>query len=267
MEKKCRICGEIKPIDKFFKDKRRKDGYRNECKECENIQSAIYFEKNKRTVTEKVCLKCGKLKPINEFHKCKSRYDGHREVCKDCRCVHPSGYADSLRNSILKSGKKECTKCKRVKPLSQFYKRKDGKIGYTPLCKSCWSLKYADYYEKNYEKIIEIGQKRLALEKGLESNFTKEDWLQCLNAFNYRCAYCGKTSKKLQQEHVIPVNKLGTYTKNNIIPACPKCNQSKSNKDFLDWFRAQKFYSIEKELFIISYLSQFKGGEDIGMVF
>jgi len=265
-EKVCRICGLLKPINSFFKDKRRKDLHRNECKECENKQLKIYFEDNKRIVTEKVCLKCGESKPISMFHKSSDRYDGHREVCKECICKYPIGHAEQLREEILKSGKKECTKCKQTKPLSQFYKRKDGKLGYTPLCKSCWSSKYADYYEKNYEKIIEIGQRRLAAERGLKSDFTKDDWFQCLNAFDYTCAYCGKHSKKLQQEHFIPVNKLGTYTKDNIIPACPRCNQSKSNKNFIEWYRAQKFYSLEGELFIMSYLNQFKGGEDIGLV-
>jgi len=260
VEKTCYLCGETKPIAEFYNDKRRKDGHRNMCKECEKKKLREYLTKNRRVLTEKVCLSCGKLKPISMFHRSSATYDGHKEYCKDCRCKYPAGYAEKLRMEIIKSGKKKCTKCKQIKPLSEFYKRKKGKIGYTSICKSCWSKKYADYYEKNYEHIIEITQKRHALEKSLEINFTKDDWLYCLAYFNYSCAYCGKHSNKLQQDHFVPVIKLGGYTRDNILPACPKCNRSKGSKDFKEWFRSQEFYSLKREIFIMKYLNQFKEG-------
>lgn len=34
MEKKCTKCGEVKPLDLFYADKRNKDGKQSECKEC-----------------------------------------------------------------------------------------------------------------------------------------------------------------------------------------------------------------------------------------
>ena len=164
------------------------------------------------------------------FHKDATRYDGHTEVCRDCICKYPKDYAEKQRQKIIRLGEKECTKCGKAKPLTEFYPRKEGRLGYTSMCKTCWSEKYADYYEKNYEKIIETGQRRLALEAKVEHTFTKEEWLECLVEFDYRCAYCGKKSRKLQQDHVIPLSKLGPYVKENILPACPRCNQSKSNK-------------------------------------
>lgn len=34
--KKCSTCGKVRPIDKFSRDKYRKDGRRHECKDCYN---------------------------------------------------------------------------------------------------------------------------------------------------------------------------------------------------------------------------------------
>lgn len=34
--KKCSTCGKVRPIDKFPRDKYRKDGRRHECKDCYN---------------------------------------------------------------------------------------------------------------------------------------------------------------------------------------------------------------------------------------
>ena len=41
------------------------------------------------------------------------------------------------------------------------------------------------------------------------------------------CHYCGRKTKELTMDHVIPIARGGTSTKGNIVPACSKCNQSK----------------------------------------
>lgn len=256
--KMCNTCRQVKPISEFYKDIRRKDGHKNDCAGCLRKNHEEYVLAGKRVVAEKVCRKCGELKLISKFHKDKSRYDGHRDVCRDCICKYPENHAEKTRLKILKSGNKKCTKCKRTKPLNEFYPRKEGELGYTSICKTCWSKKYADYYERNYEKIIEVSQRRLALEKKVECSFTENEWLECLAVFNYRCAYCGQASGKLQQDHFIPLSKLGPYTRKNIVPACPTCNRSKSNKDFDEWYKAQVFYSRERKEFVCHYLNCLK---------
>jgi len=41
----------------------------------------------------------------------------------------------------------------------------------------------------------------------------------------------------LQEEHVVPVSKHGTYTPDNIIPACQTCNISKKNLALSEWLK------------------------------
>lgn len=44
MNKKCSKCGIAKPLDKFAKERRSKDGHRYACKECERSRMRDYLE-------------------------------------------------------------------------------------------------------------------------------------------------------------------------------------------------------------------------------
>lgn len=87
--KKCRVCGEIKHVDKFSKNKSCKDGIRSECKACYNIYFREYFadkekmqkqskrvHKNKKEYRWKVeqhklnlgCSRCGYNKCAGALH-------------------------------------------------------------------------------------------------------------------------------------------------------------------------------------------------------
>ena len=64
-----------------------------------------------------------------------------------------------------------------------------------------------------------------------EGSFTAEEWELKKKEFDYRCAYCGKKTKKLTVDHFIPLSKGGTNYIENILPACGQCNQHKWDKD------------------------------------
>lgn len=80
--------------------------------------------------------------------------------------------------------------------------------------------------------------RRRARAAKLPNTLTKKQWKAILDGFDHACAYCGRKLKRLQQEHVVPISKGGGYTKDNIIPACKRCNGTKSDmdlKDFLEY--------------------------------
>jgi hypothetical protein len=60
--------------------------------------------------------------------------------------------------------------------------------------------------------------------------------------FKNACAYCGTDSADLHIEHVIPISKGGVHGLRNIIPACPRCNFSKSNHEVHEWYLDQPFF-------------------------
>lgn len=76
------------------------------------------------------------------------------------------------------------------------------------------------------------------LQAGALNDFTVGDWLDLLDEYDYRCAYCGwHVSKALIGcDHKLPLCRGGGNTKANIVPACRPCNISKGDrtvKEFL----------------------------------
>lgn len=78
-----------------------------------------------------------------------------------------------------------------------------------------------------------------------DSRLTIEEWENTKKHFNNQCAYCG-SNDKLTYDHFIPFSKGGTFTEDNIIPACSRCNASKNDKEFIQWYSNQDFYSFDK---------------------
>lgn len=74
---------------------------------------------------------------------------------------------------------------------------------------------------------IDIHNER-ARRKGLVSDLNVLQWIDVLNHFNFKCAYCGDKYKEL--DHVISVSIGGGTTIGNVMPSCVNCNHSKSNK-------------------------------------
>ena len=103
-----------------------------------------------------------------------------------------------------------------------------------------------DYREKQKEKI----ESKSLCQNGLSI----DEWYEVLKYFNHKCAYCGENNDSLEQEHIIPVNKGGTYCIGNIIPACRHCNSSKGKKDFGKWYKSYELYSDERYKKILDYM-------------
>lgn len=50
--KKCSTCGEVKPINEFYKQRDRKDGLSPRCKCCKNKKQKEYYEKHFKKIKE-----------------------------------------------------------------------------------------------------------------------------------------------------------------------------------------------------------------------
>lgn len=74
--------------------------------------------------------------------------------------------------------------------------------------------------------------------------------------FAFCCAYCGVKSKKLTLDHVIAESKGGIKSRNNLVPACARCNKSKGSKHLTDWYIAKLPFFCEKRLQNILHRSE-----------
>lgn len=128
--------------------------------------------------------------------------------------------------------------------------------------------------------VVERNNRR-AIKKDLTGDLTEAEWFKSLDYFDDKCAYCecklirvvsrpkrnktrNKRKKKVRQtqnykmrtlEHIECLNEpnsAGT-TAFNVIPACDKCNNSKGEKDIMEWFPKQEFFTEDNLDKIIDY--------------
>ena len=82
---------------------------------------------------------------------------------------------------------------------------------------------------------------------------TEADWQRALAFFDTTCAYCGEPGK-MTKDHLIPLKKQGMLVKDNTIPCCARCNSSKNDSHFEEWYQRQDFYLESREARIWDYV-------------
>jgi len=113
--------------------------------------------------------------------------------------------------------------------------------------------------KKDFSPLYESISDYLYNMSALTRREARQKWRQSIkDAWNNRCAYCGKPpidDESLTMDHVRPRSSGGEDRTSNCIPACRECNQSKSSKLWIEWFREQPFYNIESEWRIKQWLA------------
>ena len=114
------------------------------------------------------------------------------------------------------------------------------------------------HYQNNKEKYKAANYKRRTKMEGNGGYYTTEQWEECLKFFNYKCCYTGEPMKKESKDHIIPITKGGLNYIWNIVPCELSLNKSKNNKDLLEWYKEQEFYSEERLNKIYEYIEYMK---------
>lgn len=79
-------------------------------------------------------------------------------------------------------------------------------------------------------------EKEIVKEREKARDLRKTGWWQ-QKISGGECYYCGNKFKKeeLTMDHIVPLIRGGKSTKNNIVPACKKCNNAKKHKLPIEW--------------------------------
>ena len=69
-----------------------------------------------------------------------------------------------------------------------------------------------------------------------------------MDYFDWKCAYSGQVLSKDTRslDHIIPISKGGEHEIWNVVPMYRPYNSSKQDKDLLEWYKEQDFYSEER---------------------
>lgn len=194
----------------------------------------------------KQCSKCGKLLVANliNFYKTPRGKYGLRGVCKKCEKTNDrkrsKQYYEENKENTLKKNKQYYEENKEdvLKRRKQYYE--ENKDNILERCKQ--------YKENNPEKVFNQCSKRRLKEERQGSGITKEQWLEMMDFFDWKCAYSGITLNKDNRsiDHIIPLNNNGLNEPWNCIPMLKSYNSSKCNKDMITWYKQQEFFNIDR---------------------
>lgn len=203
----------------------------------------------------KVCSQCKRTLPSTTeyFHKHPISKDGLKPKCKECRRLDTKTYGERQR-ALGKKYREE----HREEILARKKKYREENKEKIKI--------YNKQYKQNNKELEAIHKNKRRSAKAKAFTYYNVDlWNECKEQFELCCCYCGE-KRKLTQEHFIPVSKGGDMSVNNIIPACSRCNSSKNNSDFFEWYIKQEFYSKAREKKILSYLGYKQNIQQLALI-
>ena len=244
--KKCSDCGRILPetTDYFvsnYNKNRNRYYYKCHCRECGKVRSKEWRENN----TDKYKNYYSEHNKTAQAKESNKRYkEAHREVIKERKKEYRQKNPDKIK-AYDKQRRENPETVEHINAMTRRWRanNKEGVSAYN-----------SQYAKGNKDYFRAAAQKRRNAKKRTESTLTAPEWERAKQHFNYCCAYCGKKTAHLEQEHLIPLSKGGAYAAYNILPACKSCNSKKHDKEFSEWYKAQPFYSEERENIIKDYI-------------
>lgn len=290
--KDCSKCFKIKPLSEFNKRANGLGGKDSRCRECFNkltkerkaAYDAAYRVKNQAKIEARKKVWWQENR-VEQNKKRSERYFANRKEELENMREYRIKNADKLREyhrGYYSINKDKILEYRRInaEKISEYRKR------YYTENKERFAERWARYFEENKEQIRErqrqyyrdnaeevrqrwreyyrsdkgqiasrrASHRRRERESLTEINFSEDEWLFCLEFFESKCAYCGLFDDDLTMDHFVPVAQLGSFTSDNIVPACSSCNSSKRDSDFFEWFRKQEFYSLDREQAILGYI-------------
>ena len=201
----------------------------------------------------KRCSKCGKwlvASSVN-FHKQEDGKYGLRGQCKECRKKYTKKRYKANKETILEYQKK---RYKSNKETILEYQKEYYKANKETLLERC-----KEYKQTPQGQIVKFNShnRRRAKEQNQGKGITKEQWLEMMNFFGWKCAYSGKylggDSKDRTIDHIKPLNNGGANEIWNCVPMDRSLNCSKCDKEMLEWYTKQPFYSHERLLKIYEW--------------
>lgn len=253
--KKCPKCLKYYPCNNeyFYKDKNKKDGLTTICRKCKLEYSEHYRNNNQDIVRQS---------KHKEYEKHKERYrrsfvrwrENNKEYLKQY-LENNKEHRREIKRRWYEENLKHCAEYARkyYSKNKTYYLRKSKE--YREANNETIRIKLSLYAKAHPERKRLSEAKRRAQKYKVSFSYSIEAWEECKEYFKKSCAYCGDKNKRLTQDHFIALSKGGEHTKNNIVPACARCNCSKNVKDFFEWYKRQTFYSKQRENRIISYLN------------
>jgi len=172
----------------------------------------------------KACSKCKQVKPTSEFGIHRKTSDGFYSQCLICNRQARAEY------------RARHTKTIKIEQANWYAKNKQAKKDYVVKWQKANPEKFKHYTsvskKKNKEAIAANTRRRNARRKanGIYAIAKKE--LIKLN--QGPCFYCG-SKERITIDHVVAIDRGGTDSIGNLVPACKSCNSRKRHLTIMEW--------------------------------
>ena len=284
--RKCRTCGNIKPLSDYTVNRKMKDGLSTECRDCGRVRNNKAYaadpEKHRKRVQKYRESDPEKAREILRASRARNR-DFQNAVRREERRLVTAGV---LKEEVSRR-KEEFKKQYEANPLFQAQavfssreakhdtiedRRKEARKVWKEANKEAQRLYHRDYIfnrSKNdpdfHKRGLEIKaiyrhkkwHKDLLLENGWIRKVQENDQpidtkiLRRLHAWQQdHCYFCNAALEKFTIEHILPRYHKGPSTSQNLVLTCETCNYGRRHKIYhLEWLPRQ-CASIDDKLFL-----------------
>jgi hypothetical protein len=214
----CLTCGNTSPhfskglCSRCYKKQWHRSQRKVECACCDEVRATHAHDSEGKSL----CMSC---------------YASTRKgIC--CQCGSLARIAKRCQDGML------CWRCyQKIRPAFQCDTcGVDGilSVANPPMCHTCYARKYNQEPETVARKAVFLAKRRSV---EVEGNFSKQDWLDMMRMWDWKCAYCDDKLKRgtRSTDHVVPISKGGENERNNIVPCCRNCNSRKNNHLLCEW--------------------------------
>jgi hypothetical protein len=217
-EKQCNVCGNVKPLSDFPKDKRLKDGRRSQCTDCTRKRVAKHREENKDRLNEES----------------RAYYQQNRDAVLSQKAEYRQ-----VNREALNQASRDYYAENRPRILDQ-------KRQYRAENAEAISAKEAEWYKANRDKVSEKNaryraerpdyfwradyrrrMKRFGHVPTVVVEFTKAD---VIAAHGDACWHCGGEFEELDH-FPVHVAAAGPHCLDNVRPSCITCNRARTGLD------------------------------------
>jgi 5-methylcytosine-specific restriction endonuclease McrA len=215
--KVCRVCGQEKPIDQFRRYYKHKTDiklyYRRDCICCERAYSRkhnpAYYAAN--------------AERLKEEERERRRSGRPRDRRRERYATEPEYKTKHLN---------------RMKELRSTPRWKDHQLSYNHRYRTENGDRLRQYDRERRElpgrkaQELQAGHAKRAAKRNTAIEDLTDYILSIRSSETVECYWCGDVipGSKCDLDHVIPLSKGGTHTRDNLVPACEHCNEMKHDK-------------------------------------
>lgn len=180
-------------------------------------------------VSIKFCSMCKVDKSFDEFPKNKARYDGLNQYCRECTVVRSrEKYARNREKEIQRTRSYHLKNAEWSKEYQSNWHRKNRERRAAKVKERIQTDPEFKKYRQEQSRASESKRRAQKTATKVE-HLTQKDFSELLAQHDNKCWICEQSLTTIHWDHVHPLSKGGSHTKENLRPACTPCNVRKNS--------------------------------------